>query len=240
MSFLLEKNMAPILEHNIQKLLKKVLHSNKNWEAFIGKEVPVQYRVIDMAIVISDENSLNTFENKDFLKPFKYLNSTALDILSLFCVFKEVTISRIVKNLYISPDILKEYLNKLVSLNLIEQISKLKYKATEWINLIPKKMVSIEMKLSNWQEALDQAIFNRKFSEYSFVAIDEDRIPKDKDIVKVFVENDIGLISVNSTGKIHISNLPTLNKTKNCHLSSFQKLKIIKDIVNDNKWEKIQ
>lgn len=240
MSFLLEKNMAPILEGNMKQLLSKFLHTNNNLEAFIAREIPVQYRVVDMAIFISNDETPNMSERKDVWRPFKYLNSTALDILSLFCVYKEVSISRIVKNLYLSPKTINDYLNKLLSHCLIEKISKLKYKATEWINLLPKKMVSIEMKLSNWQGALEQAIFNKRFSEYSFVAIDEDRLPKYTNITKIFAENDIGLISVNNTGKIHISNFPALNKTKNCHLSSFQKLKIVKDIANETKWEKIK
>lgn len=62
---------------------------------------------------------------------------------------------------------------------------------------------SFEMKLRNWKRALAQAFKYKAFSEFSYVVIDHyHAMPALKNISK-FQRANIGLLSLDSNGKIH-------------------------------------
>lgn len=236
--FALEKHMTPIITNGLRRLSVALSESIEGPTAALALELPVKYRMIDVAIAyalpMSITNDLAT------LKCFKYLNGFSIGILSQFWLYKKVSIQKLQKELFLDMDIIEKYIQKLLKDNLITQISKNTYSATECKSLKELGLISIEVKLCNWREALEQAEFNLLFSDFSFVALDKSRIPKNVDITPFFKEKNIGLLIVSTNGEIDPIFIPCKNKRYDKELYISQRIKIIQDLVLQQKWHPIK
>lgn len=240
MAFLLERNMTPIIQNNIDNILFNTKISNFSDSILMALELPVHYRMIDVAIALLDSSEAYNLYDCTSLKQLKNLNSKDLDILSMIHAHKKSSI-HLLKN-YLGIDIgeLHKILDKLIKLNLVIKLSKYTYTLSDWTNIFPKKLVSIELKLAKWQEALEQGIYNLRFSDFSFVALDEEQIPHNKNIEKFFIDSNVGLIYVNSNGNVRSPFIPKQNNILDYYMKSFQQIKLLKDIAcNNNKWSNI-
>jgi hypothetical protein len=239
MAFVLEKNMTPVIEEKIHSLLSSVNICSESDDLLYALELPVHYRMIDVAIALVKKDNIRNLNDFDFIKPLRNLNSRTIDVLTVIYAQKSTTLFLIKSNLGMETEEIKKHLIKLMKLKYIEQKSRFTYSITNWIDILPRSMVSIELKLSKWQEALDQGIYNLRFSDYSFVALDEDQIPQNKDIESYFIKSNVGLIYVNSNGNIRPAYIPKENSSIDMHMRSFQQIKMFKDIVNNKKWSLI-
>jgi hypothetical protein len=61
--------------------------------------------------------------------------------------------------------------------------------------------IAVELKLKKWKKALHQASMGRSFAEYRYVAIDEDHISRALENLEKFKRDNVGLISIDSTGE---------------------------------------
>ncbi len=68
---------------------------------------------------------------------------------------------------------------------------------------------SFEMKLRNWKRALVQAFKYKAFSNYSYVVIDHYYISAPLKHIDRFKQSNIGLVSVDRSGKVHIHVRPS-------------------------------
>ncbi|MFB6144283.1 MAG: hypothetical protein ABEJ98_03135 [Candidatus Nanohaloarchaea archaeon] len=59
-----------------------------------------------------------------------------------------------------------------------------------------KTAVAVELKLSKWKKALEQAERSKSYSEYQFVALDEDRIRPAKKNIDKFRSKNVGLLGI--------------------------------------------
>lgn len=237
MPFELEKYMSSLTINNVSRIYKNVF--NKGQCIIYGYEIPVYYRNID--IVLSDIN-VNCLKSVFKIDNLKKVNMRCLDILAYIYTCKKVSKFSIMKGLVIKRDELEKYLELLVDENLIKKVSKFSYSLESWDKIIPQKTISIELKLSKWQEALEQAIFNLKFSNYSFVILDEDKINIEKmnEIINEYKKNNIGLALLNSNGKMLIKYYPKKNKNIDKYINNYYKIKILKEYLsNQGKWKEI-
>jgi len=240
MAFLLERNMAPIIQNNINEFLYNIDVCNNNDSLLLAFELPVHYRMIDVAVALVNTGEMNNLYECDSIRQLKNLNSRALDILSTIYVYKKASIHLLKNHLGMGIEEIHKLLDKLIRLKLVIQSSKYTYIVSEWTYILPKRLVSIELKLSKWQEALAQGIYNLKFSDFSFVALDEEQIPHNKNIEKFFIDNNVGLIYVNSNGNVRSPFTPKHNDIIDECMKSFQQIKFVKDIAcNTNKWSLI-
>jgi hypothetical protein len=67
-------------------------------------------------------------------------------------------------------------------------------------DLLPE-IVTIEVKVSNWQRAIDQARRNRLFAHRAFVALPRDVAERVK-TQRTFVDYGIGLLAVHQAGNV--------------------------------------
>lgn len=70
------------------------------------------------------------------------------------------------------------------------------------IDVVAKKrndVITVELKLRNWREALDQARLNLRVSNYSYVALQEPLSRFDSRLFIETIQSGIGLLSVNGT-----------------------------------------
>lgn len=69
-----------------------------------------------------------------------------------------------------------------------------------------KKLISFafEAKLSNWNRALEQAFRYKAFTNKSFVIMDHDKIQPALSNSEKFSRANIGLLSIENSGKVHV------------------------------------
>lgn len=240
MAFELEKNMTDILQNKLLEIIKSVHRYGEKNQFIYAYEFPVYYRMIDMTLATYCKEYNDFDECKEYQRIIKNLSPDCFNILAVILLKKKTSLSLIQRELLIADKELKFCIDKLCKLGLIRKVSKFSYGTTEWNVILPHELIAIELKLSRWQEALDQGIFNQRFSEYSFVVLDKERIKINEKIEKSYRENNVGLIYLSSDGEIEFAVIPKKNRNINNYVSQFHKLKILKDFVtNSEKWKQI-
>jgi hypothetical protein len=71
--------------------------------------------------------------------------------------------------------------------------------------------ISVELKLSKWKDALNQAKRGSSFTQYQYVAIDEDHVKKAKNQISHFIDSNVGLLSIDSDGECTFHYRPERN-----------------------------
>jgi len=236
--FALEKDMTPVVAHSMQQLSTILSESIEKFNASaLALELPVKYRIVDVVIAYSLPDSIP--KDLSGLGGFKYLNGFAIGILSMFLVYKKVSTRRLKNELFLELDVIETYINKLLRYNLITQVSRNTYEATSWKSLSTLGLISIELKLCNWKEAMEQAEFNLSFSDYSFVALDKARISSSEEILPYFKQRNIGLLAVCDNGEIESIYIPQKNKNFDRRTYMAQRIKIIQDLALKQKWKQL-
>lgn len=92
--------------------------------------------------------------------------------------------------------ILQEY----IKAQFFEEIGKCEYKIVNNYELIVREIVSIEAKLKNWRQALKQAQRYKRFSNFSFVLLDERFAGPARKEIDQFKSHNIGLVTMNKDG----------------------------------------
>jgi len=80
---------------------------------------------------------------------------------------------------------------------------------------------AFEMKLNNWQRALTQAFRYRSFANMSYVMLDDDHVGPALTNIHKFVTSNIGLLSINTEGKINTHFEPNYDEPYSDQLSLF-------------------
>lgn len=240
MSFELEKDMTDSIKNKLLDIVKSTNNMSVKDQYIYAYEFPVYYRMIDITIA-SYCNIYNEFEESiKYQKLIRNLSADCFNILVLISLKEKTSLQLIEKRLLIEKNHLKECINKLEIQGLIKKVSKYSYKVTEWISILPNELIAIELKLSKWQEALEQGIFNQRFAEISFVILDKERIKNNKIVEKSYKESNVGLIYLLSDGTLEFRVIPNKNKNLNRYVNNFHKAKILKDFVtNIDKWKPI-
>lgn len=241
MGFILEKDMTTDIKKNLFAIAQAVGFCDQKQKLIYACEVPVYYRMIDltMATYCTEYNEFE--EHQHYTKIIRNLSSKCFDILVLIGLKGRASINLLQRELLVDKEQLKNCLEKLCSTGLIQKISNYSYKICEWEVFIPKSLLAIELKLSKWQEALEQGIYNQKFAEYSFVVLDEEKIHMNHKIEEYYKSSNVGLIYLHSDGNMKIKVMPKKNKKIDKYANEFYKLKILKDfIVNEKKWKEIK
>lgn len=234
MPFKLENQMIPIIKSNIDSFI----HETFSETMAIAQELPVNYRIVDLAFASINQECIGIVDNPMFKKAFNKLNMMELDVLSIFFLSnKEVSIQKLTKLLKMEAEKVKRlYLNKFIELGLIGKVTRYSYAPNEWANIHPVCVIAIEAKLKKWQEALNQAKDNLKFADYSYVALDEQNNFK-PDLVDRFIESNIGLISVSESGIVNVLHKPKKNKHYVVSDFRLQRLRLCRDLIcRNSKW----
>lgn len=232
--FLLEKHMTPVLTDRLDQLSSIIREPLDIHTAVLALELPVKYRMVDIAIAYSFPCTFPI--DITSLKCFKYLNSFSISILSFFWLYKRVSLQKLQRELFLENDLIKKYIHRFLKYNLITQVSRNTYTANQFHSLRELRLISIELKLLNWKEALEQAEFNLQFSDFSFVALDKSRVANYNDMLPFFKKKNIGLLALSTDGEIDPIFVPKKNKNYDKALYITQRIKIIQDLVLQQKW----
>ena len=236
MAFSLENEMIPIIKSQYNLLLNK---SSLSPIAY-AEELPVNYRIVDL-VFAPMQTSIDVLNNIEYKKSLKKLNMSQLDVLSIFMTNpKGISIHHLNKILRLKPEkIHNDYLNWFLELKLIQRKSKYIYTSTEWASVYPQYVVAVEAKLTKWQEALEQAIYNLNFADYSYVAMDHSMNFR-QDIVDKFINANVGLLSVGENNKVTVIYKPKKNRSFRYSDFRLQRLRLCRDLICKNsKWNLI-
>jgi DNA-binding HxlR family transcriptional regulator len=119
---------------------------------------------------------------------------------------QEIEMDGFIQTYGISKTTAKARLKEYSEAGFLEKISKGHYRVVREYKLVTETIISIEAKLSNWQRALHQAIRYKRFSNKSYVLLDNKYIKPALKNIHAFQERNIGLMSMASDGyTIHYS-----------------------------------
>ena len=126
--------------------------------------------------------------NENWLAPlFKLQNGAVIQLDSYadqFCVSRTTARRQI-----------QEY----VEANFLKPIGSDQFKLLRNYEPVINGVVSIEAKLSNWKQAMSQALRYRRFSDYVFVLLDDDRAEPAIDKLYQFEEWNVGLATMSDS-----------------------------------------
>lgn len=145
----------------------------------------------DILLVQIDERSC-LFKNKVTLNPTEIL------ISSILYHKKPISIKTLKTRTGLDQKKLLANLTSLTEKKLIEETSLNCYIKNESLTPYYKYLVSIEGKLSRWEEALTQAYRNRLFSNESYVLLDNKYIYNAYKNLNSFKQSNVGLISIDA------------------------------------------
>jgi hypothetical protein len=108
----------------------------------------------------------------------------------------------IARKLRLSSGVAKNQLEAYQEIGIIQNINNAYCVQDSWKNLI-SEIVSVEAKVSNWKHAANQAIRNKLFSHYSYVALPIKLAGRVK-AENIFVDNGIGVLGIEDNTMILI------------------------------------
>jgi len=90
----------------------------------------------------------------------------------------------------------KKALEWLISNGFVEEFSDEKIRTAPHLRRHITRSYSIELKLKNWKKAVKQAFRSKSFSDYQYVALDDENIIRAINNIDVFKEYEVGLVSI--------------------------------------------
>lgn len=155
----------------------------------VSKEVPVGSVIPDLVMVGSD------------MQPDAYLKAKKLGYIHFHLLWLirqqgACTPAALAKLSYLSTDEINLKLKNLEKAGLVVKRNR-SFEINETVAEVQACVVSIEVKLTKWRDALEQAISYRAFSDAAFVILDANTAPEPTKIADVFENAGIGLIYAN-------------------------------------------
>ncbi len=228
--FALECEMIPFILNGLSTIIKAEAIACAN-------ELPVNGRVVDVVAAPVNKSLMKTSNETASL--LRHLSMIQLDLLAILMLKPTTSIQCLCRFTFMHTKQIHEvFINPCLELGLIERVSRYTYTPTDWVQALPTEIVAIEAKLARWQEALNQANNNLVFADYSFVALAEEKVPRNRESLNMFRNAGIGLFSVNSNGDIKLIVSPNKSSLigRDSHM---QKIRLLRDLhkPNNSKWK---
>jgi len=177
-----EALMQDVVVHRIPELF---CPSPNSWTA---ASLPLGAGVPDLVVVSYDPQVF----------ALAHVDLTDAQILAYLRAVGKARLDTIAERMGTSPEKLSSRLSNLVEAEAIAASANTFSLAPPWRHILPE-IITIEVKVSNWQRAVEQAARNRIFAHLSFVALPEkvsERVRKEPLLGRL----GIGLISVSEDG----------------------------------------
>ena len=163
---------------------------------------------VDSGYGIADFVGLKSSPKRHF---FYFKNKIDIFFLQKMNIHQPVSIDEIEENVHYSRKYLKNVVLKIYKeQGLLDESEGNLYKRVAELNFQDFLLTAVEAKLSKWKQALKQAIFYKKFADYSFVALYKKFI-KNVDF-SMFEDNNIGLVSIDDNLNFKLIIKPELNR----------------------------
>lgn len=177
-----EAVMQDVVVNNIPELFSPKKH------CWAGASIPLGAGIPDL-VVVSYNPQVFSLSNVDLADA---------QILAYLRAVGKARLSTIAERMRRSPEQLSGRLYQLVDAEAVAETKNTFSLSPAWRQILPD-IITVEIKISNWQRAVEQAARNRIFAHASFIALPEkvaQRIRTEQVLAKV----GIGLISVGENG----------------------------------------
>lgn len=177
-----EAYIQDVVVNNLSRLL------NPTMDRWTAASLPLGAGIPDL-VVVSYEPQVFALAN---------IELKGAEILAYLRAVGKARLGTITERIGGSPGILSRSLNNLVEAEAVMSSSNTFSVTPIWRQILPE-IVTIEIKVANWQKAIEQAARNRIFAHMSYVALPE-RVSQRVRTEQVFRTLGIGLISVADDG----------------------------------------
>lgn len=203
--------------------------------ACFALEHTVDYRTIDVVVSVLPP-ALNDLKDDTLLARLRPLAIRDLMVLEHIRAKHKVSSTKLARDLHMNvTDLAEIVLPGLERLRLVRK-SKRSFCPTDWVKYYPLEILTVEAKLSRWKEAIEQARFNCRFSDKSYIAIPSDLLARCETIHSASKLVNVGLITVDANQEARVNSNPTSTGYQNMY-KGLQKLRVLRDIlVNNKKW----
>lgn len=162
----LEKEMIPDLLTSVHQLF------GRPGPYAVACEVPDGSRVVDMMYAAFGEHPSGLDEATSLGRALSRLSLAQMMVLAQLWRHRKLSVRRLSEMMFIPEDVLlRQYLRPMKRLGLTEQVTRSSWQVADWGVWKPEALVAIEAKLTDWREALGQAVDNRKRADYSYIAL---------------------------------------------------------------------
>ena len=185
-----EALMQDAVVHRIPDLL---FPSHNSWTA---ASLPLGAGVPDLVVVSYDPQVF----------ALAHVDLTDAHILAYLRAVGKARLDTIAERIGTSPKKISGRLSSLVEAEALATTANTFSLSPLWRQILPE-IVSIEVKVSKWQRAIEQAARNRIFAHRSFVALPQKVVERIRS-EKVIAELGIGLISVSEDGTAKVVKKP--------------------------------
>jgi len=117
-------------------------------------------------------------------------------ILWLLRRWKRLRLKTIAAHVYEPLEKVSTVLDELTESGAVAVLDTGAFTLSPQMSKLRAEVISVEVKLYRWKEALDQARKYKQFSDRTFVAMDKSRIPSSLEAIKAFRKLHVGLCAV--------------------------------------------
>ncbi len=191
-----EKDLVEAFNLHTKKILKEILNRTVS-RHFIIEEFDSHLGVADIVFgtykPYLSKKSLRSPVNKNWIFP-----------LTTFQLNEAVTLEQFCNKFGLSKNSANLRLNEYCEASFLRKDSKDTFTVVKKYEYVADSVIAVEAKLKNWKRALIQAQRYKKFSDFSFVLLDEHHSSSALSNLGLFDESNIGLITMNDSGyRIH-------------------------------------
>lgn len=169
------------------ELVDKIISYLNRHKIRNSKEIRMGVGVPDIVINIGASKLITQISDYYLLSLVEYINDN-----------KKVSLQKATQHLSFDQAKCQNYINQLIKENIIYLKNDMLYPKRKIMDRNLGKAISIEAKLKDWKSGILQAQRYLMFSDYSYLALPEDKI-KNVDLAEL-KEKGIGLLSVTEKG----------------------------------------
>lgn len=227
--FRFEYEMVPQIVNTLSAALNQ--DSTTAWSTEFIKG----YRQIDVLAVSTNDFSEDTEKDAMMTAALRRLTYTQMEVLSFMGAKGRVSPQYLAKKTWLSLDEIERYIAEFIGLGLAQRTSRQSYGPTLWVKQLPKCIVSIEAKLSDWRTALKQALYNKPGVDFSYVAFPLEKFSGQKAVLCEFRRNGIGVLGISRSGNCEVLIYPRREPINPIDYLTTA-IKVSKELSFSNKW----
>ncbi len=199
-------------------------------------EFPLGRRSVDIAY--AEFPCLDGLTDADFAISLSNLSGSEMLVLARFASGRRVNRHLLLQHFWIDWQTLKErFLDGLVGAGLLRQYGEATFEPTEWVSFLPTRVMTVEAKLTDWRDALQQASYNRAYTSDSYVAFPASETARIEQSLHAFRAARVGVALVDPGDGVSVRLLARGGGSMRGIKPHFARLRVLCDLCADTgRW----
>lgn len=184
--------------------LTKVLQPSD--PSFLTTELTLRRRVVDVAFAEAVDPRTSVQDWSEYAPGFRRLSSSHTTLLAIIWREKRISLDRLARSTWSdASELQRNYLDGMAKAHLIEVNRRGTVSPTSWADWNPGTLVAVEAKLSDWRNAVSQAVDHTEWADYSFVAMPAAGPLSRREVRQAIRENGIGGLAVDPDAGVTVA-----------------------------------